>query len=33
MLSEIGQQNFDGWLEHKGGTEYARLASGESAAL
>jgi L-ascorbate metabolism protein UlaG (beta-lactamase superfamily) len=29
LLSDLGNGNFDGWLEAKGGAEYARLPLGE----
>ncbi|MER5640486.1 MBL fold metallo-hydrolase [Kitasatospora sp. NPDC002227] len=32
-LSEIGQENFDAWLDWKGETEYARIPLGESVDL
>lgn len=32
-LSDIGLQGFDNWVKAKGGTDYARLASGESTEL
>ncbi|MFD0275047.1 MBL fold metallo-hydrolase [Kitasatospora sp. NPDC127111] len=32
-LNALGQEYFDSWVEAKGGTEYAALASGESAEV
>ncbi|MFF7636883.1 MBL fold metallo-hydrolase [Kitasatospora sp. NPDC008050] len=32
-LSEVGQENFDGWLEEKGRTAYARIPLGGSVDL
>jgi L-ascorbate metabolism protein UlaG (beta-lactamase superfamily) len=33
MLSEIGLANVDAWLGGKGGTDYSRIAAGESVEL
>ena len=33
MLSEVGTANVDRWIEGKGGTDYRRLAPGESTDL
>ncbi len=33
MFSELGNGNFDRWMEMKGGTEYARIPVGESAVI
>ena len=33
MLSEIGLANVDAWIGGKGGTDYSRLAAGESVEL
>jgi len=33
MLSEIGLNNVDAWVGGKGGSDYARIASGESVEL
>ncbi|MDJ0345944.1 hypothetical protein QMK19_35515 [Streptomyces sp. H10-C2] len=32
-FSEVGRDNFDGWLDAKGGTDYARIPVGESVNL
>ncbi|SCF02352.1 L-ascorbate metabolism protein UlaG, beta-lactamase superfamily [Micromonospora coriariae] len=32
-LNELGQEYFDGWLDFKGGTEYARIPVGESVTI
>ena len=33
LLSDLGLANFDGWLDAKGETDYARIPLGESVAL
>ncbi|WP_457030624.1 MBL fold metallo-hydrolase [Kitasatospora sp. P5_F3] len=33
FLSELGRGNFDGWMDFKGGTEYARVPLGESVTF
>jgi L-ascorbate metabolism protein UlaG (beta-lactamase superfamily) len=33
MLSPIGHRNFDGWMEYKGNTDYARIPLGEAATI
>lgn len=33
LLNERGQDNFDGWIDMKGNTSYARLSIGESVSI
>ncbi|GIE80517.1 MBL fold metallo-hydrolase [Actinoplanes philippinensis] len=33
LSTDVGYGNFDAWMEHKGGTDYARIPLGESVTL
>jgi len=33
LSPDVGYENFDGWMEYQGGTEYARIPVGDSVTL
>lgn len=33
LSADVGYENFDGWMEYKGETEYGRIAVGDGVTL